>query len=536
MVDSLAEDSVDVDFGMLRDAMQPLRDHRAFIVVFVLSAMLSALALTYMYSERYRGEATILFKPAETTNLMQHSTQALGSPFPTNTAYKAVDQTITQMLDTDALLRRVVADLHLDVAKPKDLSGPWYIQYYKQAKYVLEDYAASTWQILQFGRTIDDPVDGAIGMLRRNLKISSTDSYVYSLKIVSTTAELAKAIANDLAARLIDTFRGADLDSTGEKRERIAKLRDEKSREVENLEEQLRDLQAGNLVASISDELTEATRRTSHFQSEQADTTADLHESDAKLAELTARVRTASSEAAQHTGPDASAISQASRLSPNDYTRLTSDRLDAQVRSRGLSAKLASIDRTNAAANARLQVLAQVQAQSDFLSARLTAAKRDFATLSETYLEATIESATGQGELQLQAEATSPPVPISPIKIYHVGAAGALALMIAIGPRLCVRLFRHPTVLADVRGRRNGAATSDFSRSCAGDGERSCARYPRLSTDTGTPDNRDAIAAKVAAPLRRRPRTPLWFRLIVAVVFAVAVAVGASYALRKMNL
>ena len=115
LVDSLAEDTVRVDSELLRDAMQPLREHIAFIVVFVLSAMLSALALTYIYSERYRGEATILFKPAELTKLTQHTTQALGSPFPSNTAFKAIDQTITQMLDSDALLRQVVADLHLEV-------------------------------------------------------------------------------------------------------------------------------------------------------------------------------------------------------------------------------------------------------------------------------------------------------------------------------------------------------------------------------------------------------------------------------------
>jgi len=432
LVNNLAEDTTRVDSGMLRDALQPLREHTAFIIVFVLSAMLSALALTYIYSERYRGEATILFKPAEMTKLTQHTTQALGSPFPSNTAFKAVDQTITQMLDSDALLRQVVADLHLEVPVPRDMSGPWYVQYYKQAKYALQDYAIDVWKYLQWGRLIDDPVGGAVALLRRDLKVSSTDSYVYSLKVIASTPERAKAIADDVGARLIDKFRDVDLGSADERRERLAKLRDDKSREVEGIEEQIRDLQSSNQVASLSDELTEATRRASHFQSEQADTTADLRESDAKLAELTAKVRFLTPEAA-HAGGDLSEAAQSSRLSANDYTRLTSEKLDAQVRSRGLSAKLASIDRTYTAANTRLELLAQLQAQYDFLSARLTAAKRDFSALSDAHLEATMDSATGQSQLQLQAEATAAPMPISPIKIYHVGAAGGLALMIAIG-------------------------------------------------------------------------------------------------------
>ncbi len=460
LVDSLAEDTVRVDSELLRDAMQPLREHIAFIVVFVLSAMLSALALTYIYSERYRGEATILFKPAELTKLTQHTTQALGSPFPSNTAFKAIDQTITQMLDSDALLRQVVADLHLEVPTPRDTSGPWYVQYYKQARYGLEDFAVNEWKFMQWGRIIDDPIDGAVAQLRRDLKVTSTESYVYSLKVVATTPERAKAIADDLGARLIETFRGADLGSADERRERLAKLQDDKSREVQSIEEQIRDLQASNQVASLSDELTEATRRASHFQSEQADTTADLRESDAKLAELTAKVRFLTPAATHAGSDDLSASPQSSRLSPIDYTRLTSDKLDAQVRSRGLSAKLASIDRTTGAANARLQLLAQVQAQYDFLAARLTAAKRDFAALSDAHLEATIESATGQSQLQLQAEATAPPVPISPIKIYHVGAAGALALMIAIGLAYVFDYFDIKLFLpaaGGARGRRAAA-------------------------------------------------------------------------------
>ena len=130
---------------------------------------------------------------------------------------------------------------------------------------------------------------------------------------------------------------------------------------------------------------------------------------------------------------DLSETARPSRLSANDYTRLTADKLDAQIRSRGLSAKLASTDRSGTAANARLQVLAEVQAKYDFLSAQLAAAKRDYAALSDAYEEADIELTTGQSQLHMQAPATALPSPISPIKIYHVGAAGALALMIALG-------------------------------------------------------------------------------------------------------
>lgn len=437
MADSFVEDTPPDAAELLHDATQPLRDHMTFIVVFVLSAMLSALALTYIYSERFRGEATILFKPAQLTRLTQTATQALGSPFPTNTAFKAVDQTITQMLDSGPLLREVVTDLHLDVPPPRITTGPWYIQLYNQYKDALEDYAQNAWQYLQWGRLINDPVNSAVALLRRDIKVSSTDSYVYSLTVLASTPERAKAIANDLGARLIDKFRGVDVDAADSRRAQLGKLKDDKGREVEGIEEQIRNLLAENEVGSLTDDLTEATKRASHLQTLETDTAADLRESDARVAELTAKVRSVAAPAelsaelqsgrSNPTGP------QPGRLTATDYTRLTSDKLDAQVRNRGLSAKLALLDRAASLANARLQTLAKVQAQYDFLSARLAAAKRDYAALSDSYLEATMDSATGQSQLQVQAEATAPPMPISPIKIYHVGAAGGLALIIAVG-------------------------------------------------------------------------------------------------------
>jgi len=459
MVDSLAHAAGAVDSESFADAMRPLREHRAFIVVFVLSAMLSALALTYMYSERYRAAATIFFKPAERTKLTQHTTVALGAPFPSNTQFVAVDKTISQLLDSDALLRHVVADLHLEVPEPRDLSGPWYVRYYNQVKNALEDYSSYAWDILRWGRIIDDPVGGAVARLRSSLKVTSNDSYVYNLTASAKTPQRAKAIADNLGTRLVDTLRRIDLGAAEERRDRLAELRDEKGHDLENIAEQIRDLQARNHIASLNDELTEATSLASHFQRQQGDTKAELHESDAKLAEvlaeltklteLTARTQLPTREAArtqlptreaartqlptreaENAGRDLAETAWSSRLR---LGRLTSDRLDAQLRSRGLSAKLASTDRSYADAQARLQDLARVQAKYDFFSAQLAAAKRDYASLSDAYEEAVIETTTGQSQLHMQALATALPSPISPIKIYHVGAAGALALMIALG-------------------------------------------------------------------------------------------------------
>ena len=131
-----------------------------------------------------------------------------------------------------------------------------------------------------------------------------------------------------------------------------------------------------------------------------------------------------------------------------------------QIRSRGLGAKLASIERSHAAATARLQVLDNVHAQYDFLTAQLTAAKRDFSALSDSYQESVIQSTTGQGELRLQAKATAPPLPVSPIKIYHIAAAAGVALMIAIGLAYVFDYFGICLFLPPAGGERRRVAAS----------------------------------------------------------------------------
>lgn len=282
--------------GIEREALRPLGEHRAFITVFVLSAMLSALALTYIYSERFRAEATIFFKPSEVTRLTSYSTQALGSPFPSNTAFKAVDQTIFQLVDSDPLLRQVVTDLHLETPEPRDISGPWYVGYYQQIKYALEDFANYTWQILKWGRIIDDPVDGAVASLRSRIKVTSLNSYAYSLNVTARSPRQAVAIADDLGAHLIGSLRRVDLRSADERRQRLATLRDGKARDIESIETKMQNLLASSQIASLPDELTEATKRASQLLGEQADTTADLRHSDAKLAELTDKLRVSKPE------------------------------------------------------------------------------------------------------------------------------------------------------------------------------------------------------------------------------------------------
>src|SRR5207247_699023 len=140
------------------EGSRPLREHRALITVFILSAMLTALALTFVYSERYRAENLIYFKTTVVPRLVPNSTEAFGSPVPTVT-YKIILQTITGLVQIDEILRPIVEELHLDYQEPRDYSGTTFVRYVKGVVYGISDFMGDLSSYLSFGRIIEpDPV------------------------------------------------------------------------------------------------------------------------------------------------------------------------------------------------------------------------------------------------------------------------------------------------------------------------------------------------------------------------------------------
>lgn len=448
MVDRVAEDADAAYFGMRREGLGPLRKHRAFLTVFILSAMLSALVLTYIFSERYLAQTTIYFQPSDVMRLTTHATQALGSPFPVP-EFKVITQTITGLVYSDAMLRRIVTGQHLDVEEPRDLSGPWYVRRLKELKYGLADYASDAGMLLQFGRFVKgDPVQQAMARLYRQIKIRNEDSYVYTLQVAANTPQRAAAIADDISAALVDLLHQDDQGSIKKRSEETTALKDDKLREIEGIETSMRDLLASNDVASVKDELEKVTDRASKLQQERTTTMADLRQSDAKVMALAGKLRLPTPpESARDDNP--AMTRRPSRINVDDYAKLTSNRLDAEVNSASLRARFDSLERSYAEVVARLQVLNRIQAAYDLMSGRLKSAQRDYTALTDALQELAIKTTAGQSELHIEAKAETPAVPVSPIKIYHVAAAGVLAALIAIGlayvlDYLDIRVFLPP--------------------------------------------------------------------------------------------
>jgi uncharacterized protein involved in exopolysaccharide biosynthesis len=412
----------------------PLRAHAIFITIFVLSAALTALAMTYIYPERYAAETTIFFKPANILKLSESQVQALGSPVP-NTPFKVISQSLNALVKSDSLLRQVVLDLSLQRPQQKTVSPIWYVRLYNEAKDWLYDYGADAWSVLKYGRMITpDRTDQAIAALSKGLKIVNEDSYVFRLTARWKTPEAAAAIANTVASKVSELLRQDDRQAADQEHQQVRALLTQKFDEITRLEDEIRDLLLSNGVGSVQAAIEQATDAYAQLQLSRADASAELSQQEARLYALANKVHQEGMPPISVTAVDGLEQPRArGQLTTNEYSRLLIERQTTEVNVNGLKARVANYNQTTAQMEQDIAKLTRMQAEYGALSQRLEADKRDYTALRDVLAESTVRASDFQGELRVTSLATPDSAPVSPIKIYHVGLAVSLALLLACG-------------------------------------------------------------------------------------------------------
>jgi uncharacterized protein involved in exopolysaccharide biosynthesis len=420
------------------EVFEPLRRHGAFIRLFTLSAALSALLLTYVYSEKYEADSTIILKPTDVVRLQQHDVQALGAPVP-QLEYKIIGQTMKDLVESDPILRKVVVKLHLDTPEPRVYTGPFYYRWYEESKDWLSDEGSDAWSILKYGRVIDeDPINNAVATLRKNLSINSEDSYVFELKIRDKHPDRVAAIANEIGQTVIAMLRNnqqtpAQTRST-ELRQRLAK----KYREIETSEEKISNLLNSARTASIQEEIDKGTGQYIELKTSWLDLQSQIQQQRATIAAYDAKLQGSSNPAPGE-----------QRLQSDDFKKMMSDRLNAQLALAGTEHKSASLGQSLLALHNRLQELPQLQVQYDLLENNRERAQHDYSLINDALQEAILEEQNSVTALAVVGPAAASNSPATPIKIYHVGLATGLALLLALGMAFVlgyfeIELFKSP--------------------------------------------------------------------------------------------
>jgi uncharacterized protein involved in exopolysaccharide biosynthesis len=408
----------------------PLRRQRLFIAIFVLSAVATALLLTYVYSEKYEAYTAISYRVQEVTRFKAQQNEALGSPAP-QAPFKVIGSTLQEVLKSDAVLEDVVKALRLDVREPRDYSGPWYREWYQRTKDWLREYSGKAWQLLKYGRIVeDDPVAVALAELRNNIKVTNRDSYIFHLYVRDRYPERAARIANYLAEVVTRWLLEFDRQPGRSRAEQLGSLLAGKRVEMEQRRADIEALLNLNQVASVQLETERLTENQTSLQLELSRLSSEIARAQARQASVQNKLAVKQ----RILGPDPGAPAEPVEfIPPEDFKKLASQRVFEDVELKSLLAKREALQQSMDAVSTRLRKLPAVQAKLESLKVSLASSEREYTLLRDGYSEAAVRATSAVSEVRVLNPAAIPTSPVAPIKIYHVGLAGALSLLLAIG-------------------------------------------------------------------------------------------------------
>jgi uncharacterized protein involved in exopolysaccharide biosynthesis len=414
-----------------------LSDQRWFIIVFIVTALITSLALTYVFAEKYESSTAISYRVQEVTRFRAQQNEAMGSPAP-QAPFKVIGTTLQEVLVSDAVLRDVVLALRLDQKPAQVRTGPWYKVWYETTKDWLREYGGYAWQLLKYGRLIDDePVASAIAELRSNVKVTNRDSYIFNLAVRDRYPDRAARIVDHMSGVLANWLLEFDRQPGRYRADQLRVLLDQKGTELARRRKEVETLLTDNRVSSVQQDGDRLTEHLFSLQLEVSRLTSDIARSKTRLGTIDTKLLVkqrmlGASSSGAGTAPAAPGETF-ENIPPDDFKRLASERVFNDLEVKSLIAKRDALQGTADELSARLRKLPAVQNRYDTLKMELAALEREFTQINDGYQEAAVRATSPVSEVRVLHPALVPTNPVAPIKIYHVLLAVALGLPLAIG-------------------------------------------------------------------------------------------------------
>ena len=408
-----------------KDYLRLLAAERMFLAVFSLSAVLTAVALTYVSSERYEARAALFYRPQEVTRFSGKEARAFGSPVPQG-PFKVISQTVQEVMLSDSILRPVVSELNLAAVEPRP-PAVWYVELYREIKDWLLDRLADGWSLLKYGRLFPaDRVENAVDALRANVIVRNRDSYVFELIVRDTRpdrpAKIAQALANGVSEWLV----GQETLPGRERARQLSTLIAAKERDISRLHEQVSELLKSQGTASLPLETERTTSGAHDLKLEEKRLAAEIADKQAVVATLGQRLTQALVSQGAPRG-------RGGFFNPDDGKKMASDRLFTEIQLRGAIAQDEVLKAEIDGMERQVAEFPRAQARLSELETALDASKRDLVELRADLQEAELRSSVPVAELRILSPAAAPVRPVSPIKIYHAGLALVVSLVLGVG-------------------------------------------------------------------------------------------------------
>jgi uncharacterized protein involved in exopolysaccharide biosynthesis len=395
------------------------------IALFVLSAMGTSLALTYLFSERYQATTLIMFRPNTEVQLEIPSQQNRTLGFPVSSVYpfETLGLTVKEVCTSDRILRPVVLELSLDQPEPKPVREGL-AKYYYDAKEWVKEYRKTVWQILKYGRTIEeDRTDAAIRELAADTSIDTRQkNYLCTLKVLAKYPERAARIADRIGVELIDFLYEQSVQETRARGKELDRRLFEKKSEIDRIRSQIQSLKTANEFISLNEETGLHLKSAEELTLKLALNESDLNAARARLSAL---------------GTQRASLSEVVKAPSYNHLRqleasLEADEVKVKTEIAGLEAAHSTIQANLEKARQRISK-PELEAQHNDLHLQLGVLESDYKKLATLREEVRASELTSKAEVFALYPATAQEAPVRPIKVYHVVLAGLLALTLGVG-------------------------------------------------------------------------------------------------------
>jgi uncharacterized protein involved in exopolysaccharide biosynthesis len=461
-----------------------LARYKGMIVLLCISAIVNAVVITYVLTEKFDATSLVLIKPQEIVKYTSTGNQKelLNFPIPFNIPFKAASQTYSEVITSRPIAEKIVRELHLDAPIVETV-------WWRRMKTKVKDHLDDAWTFLKYGRIEkEDRFDTTVVAVQESLSaVPTRDTYVFEIKFRAKNPQVAAAVANTAAKELVEYIRESDRRDASGTRQFLANQLNASGKTLEQARHSLQSFKERGKITDLKEELGTRLREFSEFETDLINTQKDAQAAEAEIDEirrqlaerenfvkssykvndnplvttlktdlstleidlsgrlrkfgpehpeilsLRARINETNKKLAEQ---EAKITSEETSSLSSIVESLLSDQATAETKLKSLRAKEQNLARIVAKQRSELREYPDVQAQLSKLELELEAATDTYKLIKKEYEDARIREAEQISEIRVISPAVAPTYPTAPIKAYYAAVSLVIALISGIGVAL----------------------------------------------------------------------------------------------------
>jgi len=449
-----------------------------------LSAVVTAIALTYVVSEKFISSTTVLIRPQKSLNIVPKKEEILNFPVSYFTPVETASKTYTEIIKSRNIAERVVRQLGLGKITEDEGSGLRYL--WEKTKNKVKELRSKIWTILKYGRILkEDSFSYAVAQVQGGLTVKPTkETYLFEIEALAKSPLISAEIANAAAQAFVNylqesgemenakakelsrekiNFSMKTLEEARsavvefKKKNGIVSLKKETELALELLSGLMNERESINtkIIGAVArkEEIVRQISEQKRFSKSTSKVTdnplirelySQLAKNEVKLAGLRKRytpehrsvqeLQAEIEEIRIKLKEESPTLNSEETLSVTPvYQELASElaRVDTDLQS--LNAERASLDASIMEKKALIEEMPKKEAELAKLELAQQLNEGTHMLLSKEYEELVISATRSRPDIEIIQAAVAPAYPARPIKVYHAVLAGILSLIVGTG-------------------------------------------------------------------------------------------------------